>query len=279
MKDIRQSDQFAKFMKDLGWDDKFLESSHVYLRKFPLAGYFAKIPRIGTPIPFEKLKKFRKKYKLFKLNIAPFVLASVPGSEKVKKKILSEGFSVNMSPFNPTTTIQIKLDKNLDEIFRNFTEAKRRGVRRAIKNGIIVKETGDIGSFIKIRKRQYFPTGFLLTGEMEKLWKNFYPENAALILAYSKENKPVAGVLLLFYEGVAYYWYASALKKGKKLFAPTLLVLEALKISKKRGCKIFDFEGIYDGRFPKAAESWKGFTKFKEGFGGDTVELLENFYI
>jgi lipid II:glycine glycyltransferase (peptidoglycan interpeptide bridge formation enzyme) len=55
------------------------------------------------------------------------------------------------------------------------------------------------------------------------------------------------------------------------------LVWEALKLAKKRGCRIFDFEGIYDERFPKAAASWKGFTKFKEGFGGEKIVYLENF--
>lgn len=39
--------------------------------------------------------------------------------------------------------------------------------------------------------------------------------------------------------------------------------------AKKRGCKIFDFEGIYDERFPN--KSWLGFTHFKKSFGGYEV--------
>jgi lipid II:glycine glycyltransferase (peptidoglycan interpeptide bridge formation enzyme) len=59
-----------------------------------------------------------------------------------------------------------------------------------------------------------------------------------------------------------------ATKKGKKLFAPTLLVWEALKVSKKRKMKYFDFIGVWDERTPRKNTEWKGFTKFKEGFGG-----------
>jgi lipid II:glycine glycyltransferase (peptidoglycan interpeptide bridge formation enzyme) len=35
------------------------------------------------------------------------------------------------------------------------------------------------------------------------------------------------------------------------------------------GCKIFDFEGIYDSRFP--IKSWLGFTHFKKQFGGNEI--------
>ena len=34
-----------------------------------------------------------------------------------------------------------------------------------------------------------------------------------------------------------------------------------------RGLKIFDFEGIYDQRFPKLNKGWIGFSNFKKGFG------------
>jgi len=52
------------------------------------------------------------------------------------------------------------------------------------------------------------------------------------------------------------------------LFAPTLLVWEALKLAKNRGAKQFDFVGVWDERIPNKFHEWKGFTKFKEGFGG-----------
>jgi lipid II:glycine glycyltransferase (peptidoglycan interpeptide bridge formation enzyme) len=38
---------------------------------------------------------------------------------------------------------------------------------------------------------------------------------------------------------------------------------------KKRGLAEFDFEGIFDARSKVIA--WKGFTRFKKGFGGREV--------
>jgi lipid II:glycine glycyltransferase (peptidoglycan interpeptide bridge formation enzyme) len=63
--------------------------------------------------------------------------------------------------------------------------------------------------------------------------------------------------------------YAASSLEGKKYFAPTLVAWNAIMSSKKEGKKIFDFEGIYDERFP--LNSWKGFSRFKNGFGGNVV--------
>lgn len=275
--DIRQSPQFARYMTGLGWKAQKAGNNFIYLKKFPLAGYFAKIPRPTLPVGWQVVEKLRNKYRIFKLRIAPHLTVLDKKYQLYKKDLLGRDFKVEQSPFNPVTTILIDLKRPQKKIFDSFTPAKRRAVRRAHKNNIVVKVTDDFDSFINIRKRQYLILGFLLPKEMRMLWKTFFPNHASLLLAYSSAGKPIAGILLLYYKKTAYYWLASSLSEGKKLFAPTLLVWEALKLAKKKGCTVFDFEGIYDERFPRAGESWKGFTKFKEGFGGEKVVYMENF--
>lgn len=295
MKDIRQSPKFAEYMESLKWRVEKINSHYIYLRKFPLIGYFGKFPHPNMPVDIDKILKYKKKQKIFRLKISPFVKTSNKKYLSYQKQFLDAGFKIDTSPFNPTTNYLVDLAPTQKEIFNKFYPAKRRAVRRALKNKIAIRESGDIDSFIKIRQQQYLPVWFLVAGEMRKLWNIFYPENAVLLLAYPTtqinhlsqipaiasicDQKPVAGILLLFHDKIAYYWLASALPVGKKLFAPTLLVWEALKIAKKKSCKFFDFEGIYDERFPKASSSWRGFTKFKEGFGGEKVIYMENFYI
>ena len=294
MTDIRQSEQYAKFMNDLGWQIEKLDQNIIFLKKFLIVCFFAKIPKYQQLIDPNKLIKYKKQKRIFRLKLSPNLFINSNQYLNHRDKLIKSGFKIDQNPFNPTTTILIDLTQSQNTIFNNFSEAKRRGVRRAIKNNIIVNTSDNLESFINIRKKQYQPLGFLLINEMKKLWKNFFPYNASLLLAYPSSYKsiaqipatasicvtdPVAGILLLFYDNVAYYWYASALPVGKKLFAPTLLVWEALKFSKKRGCKVFDFEGICDERFPEASQPWKGFTKFKEGFGGRKIVLSENFFI
>jgi lipid II:glycine glycyltransferase (peptidoglycan interpeptide bridge formation enzyme) len=80
----------------------------------------------------------------------------------------------------------------------------------------------------------------------------------------------LAAVLRISTKDVSYYMYAAASSEGKKLFAPTIVAWNAIKSAKNEGKKVFDFEGIFDERFP--LKSWKGFTRFKRGFGGKEIE-------
>jgi len=113
--------------------------------------------------------------------------------------------------------------------------------------------------------------GFITTTGIDKLWPLFAPDHASIALAYDKNQMVVGGVLLLHWDNMSYYWIAGATKYGKKLFAPTLLVWEAIRQSKKFKSNWFDFVGVWDERLPREHTEWKGFTKFKEGFGGNTV--------
>lgn len=93
-------------------------------------------------------------------------------------------------------------------------------------------------------------------------------------MAYNRgqttDNIVLAGALILIHDKISYYFHAASTPEGQKLSAPYLVVWEAIKLAKKKDCRVFDFEGIYDERFP--IKSWKGFTHFKKSFGGKEVE-------
>lgn len=277
MTNIRQSKEYALFIEKLGWkveqitDNRKQLASFVYIRKFPLIGSFIKILRIKPPIPFKKIEELAKKYRAFKIQIESDMLIS----NKTNWSNLSHNYRLSKSPLAPTKTILIDLESKEEDIFDSFSPEKRRAIRRAIKNEVIVKESDNINEFVNLKNKQLWPFGFLLSNEIKALWKIFSQNGkATLLLAFTppecEGNKPIAGVLLLFHDNVSYYWLASSTPEGKTLFAPSLLVWEALKLSKKKGCTIFDFEGVEDERFPET-KNWAGFTKFKNGFGGKEV--------
>jgi lipid II:glycine glycyltransferase (peptidoglycan interpeptide bridge formation enzyme) len=89
-------------------------------------------------------------------------------------------------------------------------------------------------------------------------------------LAFRK-NELLGGVLAVSTKDISYYMYAASTISGNKSFAPTLLAWEAIKYARSEGKKIFDFEGIYDERYP--LKNWKGFSRFKKSFGGKQVEF------
>ena len=234
MTEIQQSPLYASYIEKLGWAVDRVENSYVFIKKFPIIGSLVKIQRVTSLPSLSKLHPVLTKY------------------------------HVGQIPFLPTKTLRIDLEPDEAVIFSRFAEAKRRAVRRAQKNNLQIYKSTNIDEFIRLKNKSVGFLGFITSYGVKKLWQTF-PKNQKTILV---DTHLTSGILLLFWDKIAYYWLAGATRQGKKLFAPTLLVWEALKLSKKRGCKQFDFVGVWDERTPRQNLKWKGFTKFKEGFGG-----------
>lgn len=265
--DIRQSEQYANYLQKIGWEIAKIDSWNVFIRNIPLYGKFAKLQKIIPPVPFNKISECVKQNKINRIIIEP----DSKDYKILSTKFLINGYKINNSPYIPTKTILIDLTRNEESIFKSFSPAKRRAIRKAKKNNVEIINSTDIEAFIKLKTRNMFPVKYLMAKDIRALWESFYPDNSALLLSAH------AGVLLLFYEDKSYYWLAASTKEANQLAAPSLLVWEALKLSKQKGCKVFDFEGIYDSRFPKSTNSWKGFTKFKQGFGVKEIEYSGSY--
>ncbi|HCS79364.1 TPA: hypothetical protein DIV55_06550 [Patescibacteria group bacterium] len=304
--DIRQSARYAQFMQSLGWQVEEIDGIKIFIKPFPLIGATIKIQRADKLPDINKLHKLMKKYHCRSISFEPDLSFQRQMTNDQRLK----------NPYLPTKTILIDLTTSETTIFNRFSEAKRRAVRRAEKAGVVVKGSDDINEFISLKNKTAGLLGFLTTTTLQPLWKTFAPDQTTVLLAYfpvipspansniqneggieesltsqlgvrkippraplGRDDKIVAGILLLFHNKTAYYWIAAATEAGKKSFAPTLLVWEALKLAKQKGCTIFDFEGIYDERYPNLNKNWLGFTKFKSGFGGKSAYFVQPFTV
>lgn len=263
--EVQQSDLYAEFIKSIHWNVVDVDGIKIFTKHIPLMGGLAKIQRSQTLPDVHKLITVFKSEKIKTVAIEPDTKVSqLAFNEWIKQ--LARHYRIYRSSFLPTKTALIDLGQREVDIFQKFSEAKRRAVRRAQKNNVIVKQSTSIENLIKIKNKSAGLFGFITTHGIRNLWSIFSPVHASILLAYQSDL--IGGILLIFWDSRAYYWIAGATPKGKKLFAPTLLIWEALKLSKKMKCKRFDFVGVWDERMPKQFHEWKGFTKFKEGFGG-----------
>ncbi|MCS7092752.1 MAG: peptidoglycan bridge formation glycyltransferase FemA/FemB family protein [Patescibacteria group bacterium] len=269
--DIRQTLNYSKYMRSLGWYTKKVEDVYIYLRKILLV----KVMKIQRPKKLSQeciklIESVAKKEKVLQIIIEPSELSDVP-------ILIKHGYK-QTHPFVPSKTIEIDVKKSEQELLKEMSQKTRYNIKIAIRNGVKVENSKNIKDFVSFwNKCSIERKNFPQTREINALYNSFR-KNATILFAYQnsinkttdEKAKIIAAVLLIYSKNISYYMYAASSKEGKKLFAPTLLVWEAIKISKKRGCQLFDFEGIYDERFP--LPSWRGFTKFKLGFGGKIKE-------
>ncbi len=183
-------------------------------------------------------------------------------------------------PLSPTRTIWVDLTPTEGEIFANFSKDARYSIRKARRSGVESRswkiDAGTLRIFYNLLRE---------TGKRKKFWvapfkdleakAEAFKDKSALVLAYHN-SKPIAGALILFYDSVAYYHQAASNLQGRKLLAPYLVVWEAIRQAKKRGCHTLDLEGIYDPRY-KIYRRFRKIGIFKKKFGGKEVEYPGSF--
>jgi len=176
----------------------------------------------------------------------------------------AQGFRQDGWPLLASKTLRIDLN--------NIKPKKdcRYCIRRSQRLAFRVQKN-NFGGFYKLWKK---------AAGIKRLWVPPYKDYLNLIRSFGKSAVCLtvddqAGALILIYDKTAYYYYAAALPIGKKRYLQYYVVWELMKMVKKLGCSVWDFEGIYDQRWPN--KGWKGFSHFKKSFGGTEVEFPGSF--
>ncbi len=282
MIDIRQSQNYANYMRSIGWTVERIGEINYFIKKMPILGSILKLQR-PEEIRMDTVKKLCRKYGVFQIIIEPS-LANI-GSHEL---MLSHGFKLTKSTYLPSKTLQIDLTKTREEIVRHFKKDARRAIKKAAyakasaPNGggaISTKEYStpeEIKTFREGWKNCVKLSRFVPPAEQLIKLKKSFPQCQSLFLAsHNISGRIIGGALFTtsFHERsnyISYYWQAFTNNEGRTLLSQYSLLYQGILWAKKHGCKVFDFEGIFDPRFPN--KTWLGFTHFKRSFGGYEVE-------
>lgn len=276
MKDLRQSENWGKYLGYYGWTYEWAGDVLVLIKKAGLVS-FIKIqkPERVTEEEIKKIDEIAKKYN------ALFVKIEVK-SEDDTKLLQNAGFQKNYYPLENPSTLLIDLTQSENELWQKLKKDAKYGVNFAQRNGVQNKiiqnpQEKQLKEFWEVlsesgREHKYFVQPFEDMLTKARLFK----EGAVLSAAY-KDEKMVAGSLTLIVDDAAFYIHAAASKEGKKLLAAYLSLWSLIQHLKgrapapERACKTLDLEGIVDERFAEFTKNWYGFTFFKKKFGGDEV--------
>jgi len=270
MVDIRQSIHFANYLGRLGWTVERIGEINYFIREFPLIGSILKVQR-PEEINYDIIVKLCRKYRVFQVILEPSLASGFRSFSH--NQLYAHGFKLSKSPYLPTKTLQIDLTQTQREIFRHFKKDARNAVKRGGTLNVKSYSTPD-----EIRKwrdawknsvnfKRYVPP----IEQLLNLRKSF-PGNYSLFLAsHNISGRIIGGVLFTrSLHDFGYYWYGFTNNEGRTSLSQYSLLYQGILWAKKQGCKIFDFEGVYDPRFPN--KSWLGFSHFKRSFGGYEVE-------
>ena len=99
-----------------------------------------------------------------------------------------------------------------------FSERRRRGVKNALKNGVIVRESNNYGSYISILSdilSKYHNAKPVHTADEIKLLANRFPENIKLFVAY-RDDVMLAGIVAYITPIVVHAQYIANSDEGRQ---------------------------------------------------------------
>ncbi len=259
MVDIRQTNKYAKYLEKLGWKIEKTGKKYSFIKSAPLVGSIVKIQR-PEEIDLEALDFVIKRHKAFQVIIEPRK-ATLKGKPNI---LLKHGYRLSRNPYLPTKTLHLDLTKSVEDLYQELKKDARYSLRKTKDLRIYaVNKTEKFRASWKdsVDFRRYVPPKHHLDALI-----NSFDEDVLFLVTPDGES----GAIFLQAEKYAYYWQAFSSKKGRKALAQYKILWSGIVWAKKQGAEIFDFEGIYDERFPN--KKWKGFTHFKKSFSGYEVE-------
>ncbi|MCL5949943.1 MAG: GNAT family N-acetyltransferase [Candidatus Bathyarchaeota archaeon] len=189
----------------------------------------------------------------------PYIYHSVPAEEDLYALFI---FNAQLITRNVSSCIY------MPEI-RKFDNNRKDNIRKAVRNDIVVKESFDFESFMKIEQETLSERhGVKPVHSVEeiKLLAGRFPNNIKLFASY-KDDVMVAGVIMYESKNVAHMQYAANSKEGWNIGAQD--IIEDYLINEYyREKKYFDF-GISTEKLGQVLNL--GLIKRKENFGASAV--------
>jgi lipid II:glycine glycyltransferase (peptidoglycan interpeptide bridge formation enzyme) len=174
----------------------------------------------------------------------------------------------------PPSTVVLDLRRSEEELLAAMKGKWRYNIGLAVRRGVTVvdddggrldewyalhRETGERDR-IAVHSYAYYRVLFDMADD--------YGEGAPkyrLLLAES-EGDLLAGIVVAFRGGVAWYPYGASSSSGRSLMPNYALQWQGIRMARERGCRRYDFFGIPPDDDP--SHPMHGLYRFKTGFGG-----------
>src|SRR3989337_2280153 len=122
MIDIRQTPQYANYLKKIGWQVERAAEINYFVKKIPILGSVLKLQR-PEEIRLKKFWEIAKKYKSFQIIIEP-------KTELDSVFVSSVGFKLSKSPYLPSKSLLLDLTLSTRHLINNLHKDARAAILR-----------------------------------------------------------------------------------------------------------------------------------------------------
>jgi lipid II:glycine glycyltransferase (peptidoglycan interpeptide bridge formation enzyme) len=222
----------------------------------------------------EQLKKIAKEEKCDFIRIAP-IWEKNDENNRIFKELNFRDAPIHI---HPELTWELNIALSEEELLNQMRKTTRYLIRQAQKNDVKIIEShnlDDVEKFEELNKKTVnrhhfvpFPLSYL-----KNEFLAFLLDNQISIFLGKYQEELISAGIFVFWQGTAFYHHGASSLKYPKIPVSYLLLWEAIREAKERGCKKFNFWGIAPEN--EKNHPWAGLSLFKMGFGGYKKEYVK----
>lgn len=266
-----QTPAWGEFRASMGIDVVRTNGWQLTFHKIPYTpwtvGYFPKGPKQTQKMLNELLNLGRKKRAIF-IQIEPNTTEHI-------------ALRPSHHPLFTKYTFILDLTKSEDELLAAMHPKTRYNIKVAQKHDVIITEDNSPEAFkeyLRLTEETTSRQGFYAhnTPYHKTMWKIMHDAGIAHLFTASYHDEVLSAWIVFVWGDTVYYPYGSSSRNHREVMAPTLLLWEIAKWSRRRGMKKFDLWGAM-GPNPDVNDPWYGFHRFKQGFNPRLVEFAGSY--
>lgn len=199
-----------------------------------------------------------------------------PHSLAVQQELEQRGWRYSSEQVQFRNSVWLDLSGSEEDWLGRMKPKTRYNVRLAQKKGVQVR-IGNLAD-LPLLYRMYAETsvrdGFVIRSQdyYHTAWSTFIQQGMAEPLIAEVEGQPVAGLMLFFFVGKAWYLHGMSRELHREKMPNYLLQWEAMRRARAHNCLTYDLWGAPEV-FDESDLMW-GVFRFKEGLGGQVVRTL-----
>lgn len=181
----------------------------------------------------------------------------------------------------PSSTRLLDLTLSEEELLSRMHEKTRYNIKIANRYGVKTRLTShpaDIDQFLQLMHETEKRAGFVQhsSSYIYKTLQTLAAAKMARLRVAELNGAMLAADLEIVYGQTVTYLYGASSHLMRQAMAPYALHWEAIKAAKQEGNKFYDFWGVNPVNLssPLYKKSWEGITRFKNGWGGQQVDLI-----
>lgn len=156
---------------------------------------------------------------------------------------------------------------NADDVSSLYAPKRRQQIRRAVRDGLVVKKAADMKLVLQLVLKTYERQGKSIDQTyLKKILFEYATEENSFAFISFRDEAPLVAYFCVYHNKMAYYLFGGFDDSVKHIGAGPMAMHACISFAKSKGVEVFDFEGSMEPSIEKYFKEFGGEKKIYYSF-------------